>query len=261
MRLYVNPISPFCRAAAITLGEKSVPFETVPLVRGGDRARLLRLSPTGEVPLLETRGRVIAGCAAICEFAEHEHPLPALLPAGLVERADCRRIEAVAHSTTDAFQFLVHLLHFRRPELGEARPAAVALLDQAVAQHYAFLEATLGGANHLVGAYSRADIACFSMVSSLVSMDRPIPASHDSLAAWLTRVGSRPVVTRSSAEALRSEAEQLAGEDPFFRADRIHWRSHRVEWACRIGLADWLAEEIDAGRAFFSPPPGSVGSV
>jgi hypothetical protein len=47
-------------------------------------------------------------------------------------------------------------------------------------------------------------------------------------------------------------------DDPFFRPDRIHWRGERVEWALRLGLGGWLAREVDAGRAYFSSPPGEV---
>jgi hypothetical protein len=99
-----------------------------------------------------------------------------------------RQLEDVACSTTDALQFLVHLVASRRPNLVESVQGLPAQLDQAVQEHYGFLDTTLGRAPFVAG---------------------------------------------------------------------IHWRSHRIEWACRLGLARWLATEIEHGRAFFSPPPRS----
>ena len=36
------------------------------------------------------------------------------------------------------------------------------------------------------------------------------------------------------------------------------WRGERVEWAVRLGLGHWLAREVEAGRAYFSPPPNEL---
>ncbi len=43
--------------------------------------------------------------------------------------------------------------------------------------------------------------------------------------------------------------------DPFFSRGRVHWRNDRLEAAVRLGLGPWLLEELEAGRAFFSPVP------
>ena len=37
------------------------------------------------------------------------------------------------------------------------------------------------------------------------------------------------------------------GFDPY----RVQWRSDRLEWVIKNGFADWFAEEVRAGRAFF----------
>jgi hypothetical protein len=68
----------------------------------------------------------------------------------------------------------------------------------------------------------------------------------------------RPSIERDAAQALAAWERAAASADPFFRADRIHWRGERVEWAVRLGLGRWLAGELEAGRAYFSPPPGDA---
>jgi glutathione S-transferase len=255
MRLYVNPVSPLCRAASIYLVEKAASFEIIELTTGKDRLRLLDISPYGEVPVLQTDGGVIAGSGSICDFADLEYPEPQLVPSDPIRRIACHQLEEVACSTTDALQFLTDLVSYRRPELADLLPGLPDRLDEAVGEHYEFLDATLGGMPFLARSYSRADIFCFTMVSSLVLMRRKIPASRAALTAWFARMRIRPAVARDFERVVTSAAAQSETSDPFFRTDRIHWRSHRVEWACRLGLAPWLAQEIEDARAFFSPPP------
>jgi glutathione S-transferase/catechol 2,3-dioxygenase-like lactoylglutathione lyase family enzyme len=257
-KLYVNPTSPFCRAAAIYLVEKAVPHESVELTRGADRARLAAVSPRGEVPVLDTGRGVVAGSQAICDLLDLERPEPSLLPRDPFERAAHRQLEDVACSTTDAFQFLVHLAGTRRPDLAAATRDLPARLDAAVQQHFVFLDATLAAPPFAGAAFSRADVFLFCMLSSLVFMGKTIPPALTSLDAWYRRVGARPSVAHDMQRAARSARAQAGSDDPWFRADRIHWRSHRVEWACRLGLAAWLGAEIEQGRAFFSPPPGGA---
>ncbi len=257
MRLYVNPISPFCRAAAIYIAEKDVPLETVELTTGADRALLLEINPQGEVPVLDTGRGVVVGSQSIADFADLEYPEPRLVLSDPSARVAHRQLEDVACSTTDALQFLVHLVSSRRPDLVESVPDLPAQLDEAVQEHYGFLDTTLGQAPFEAGSFHRADIFLFSMVSSLVFMGRSIRSPFASLTSWFGRIAARQSVARNLEHAARSAATQAASPDPFFGRERIHWRSHRVEWACRLGLARWLATEIEHGRVFFSPPPRS----
>ena len=254
-RLYTNPISPFCRAASIVLAEKAIAFETDTVTTGADRARLREVSRSGQVPVLVVDGETHEGSTAIFDFAEIFAPVPALVPSPPAARMRCLRLEELAHATTDPLQFLVHLVSFRRPELAEQHPSLPERVRRAVGEHYAFLDASFDGEPFLAGTYSRADILLFALVSSLVSMGCPIEPSLGALTGWFERVATRPAVASDAAAAAASEAEQAASDDPFFRIDRVHWRGPRMEWACRFGLARWLADEIELGRAFFSPPP------
>lgn len=257
MRLYVNPISPFCRTTSVYLEEKSAPLETVELTTRADRALLLEVDPRGQVPVLDTGRGIIADSQAICDFADLEYPEPKLIASDHVARAVHRQLEDVACSTTDALQFLVHLVSSRRPDLVHDVRDLSNRLDEAVRDHFGFLDRVLGQAPFLGGSFSRTDVFLFSMVSSLVFMDKRIPRALSSLTSWFSRVASRQSVSRNLELAARSALAQARSPDPFFARDRIHWRSHRVEWACRLGLGTWLATEVQHGRAFFSLPPGT----
>jgi hypothetical protein len=41
---------------------------------------------------------------------------------------------------------------------------------------------------------------------------------------------------------------------PAFDPYRVQWRSDRLEWVMKNGFADWVMEEVRAGRAFFPLP-------
>jgi glutathione S-transferase len=164
----------------------------------------------------------------------------------------------VADTQTDALQFLCFLLAARRPELREERPDVAAALSDAVARHFEFLDRTLDGREWLAGEFSRADIALLPHVASLAYLGQPVPDGCSGLRGWLGRARRRPSVERDTAAALAAWQRAQANDDPFFRADRIHWRGERVEWALRLGLGEWLAREVEAGRAYFSSPPGGV---
>jgi glutathione S-transferase len=254
-RLYANSLSPFVRKVRIVLYEKAVDFDTVEIDRSAQRAELLRINPRGEVPALVDGSIVVSGSSAICDYLEETWPHPALLPAGAAERVRCRSLESIADTHTDVLQFLSFLLTMRRPELRADYPAAPVMLSASVKQHYLWLDRELAGTDYLTGAFSRADVAFLPHLTSLEHLGEPIPESCPSLRRWLDRMLRRPSVQRDAAHALAAWHARATNPDPFFATDRIHWRGERLEGALRLGLAPWLAREIEAGRAYFSPAP------
>jgi glutathione S-transferase len=258
LRLYANSLSPFVRKVRITLYEKALAFDAVEIERGEQRAELLRINPRGEVPALVDGDTVVAGSSTICDYLEDVCPRPALLPAAPAARARCRALEHVADTHTDALQFLCFLVAVRRRELRDQYPHLPAALADAVTRHYAFLDRALGALEYLVGEFSRADVALLPHLTSLVYLGQPVPDGCMRLRSWLDRMRRRSSVERDAREALAAWERAGASSDSFFRADRIHWRGERVEWALRLGLGTWLAGEVAAGRAYFSPPPGET---
>ena len=79
----------------------------------------------------------------------------------------------------------------------------------------------------------------------------PDPARTPSLARRMERVQERPSVVRDDADAFetlqRLQSEGQSAFDPY----RVQWRSDRLGWVMKNGFADWFADEMRAGRAFF----------
>ena len=68
-------------------------------------------------------------------------------------------------------------------------------------------------------------------------------------------MNERPAIQRAGAEFLEAMAHSGRDADPFFGREHLHVRDHRLEWCFRLGLAGWLAEELEGGRLAFSPVP------
>lgn len=81
----------------IALQLKGLPHETIPvhLLRDGGQqhaAAFRQLNPAGLVPVLEAGGDALAQSLAIIEYLEETHPLPPLLPADPLARAQVRAL-------------------------------------------------------------------------------------------------------------------------------------------------------------------------
>lgn len=90
MRLYTQAQNSAGERVRIALALKGIPYEYVPVSRLPEGA-YRRINPQALMPALELEGgRVIAQSAAILEYLEETRPVPALLPADPVERAEAR---------------------------------------------------------------------------------------------------------------------------------------------------------------------------
>ncbi len=92
-RLHHFPLQPFSRTLRIALREKGLDFELVEERPGERREELLRLNPSGEVPVLvEADGGAYADCQAIAEYLDEVYPEPSLIGRGPAARAEVRRL-------------------------------------------------------------------------------------------------------------------------------------------------------------------------
>jgi glutathione S-transferase len=255
MRVFWNSQSPFARKVRICLLEKSAAFEAVEIATATQREELRRVSPRAEVPVLVEGACAIAGSREICDYLEARFPEPALLPREPAKRARVAALERISDEYADALQFLLHLASERRPDLSARFPALRGALEQASEQLYALLDAELGAGDYFAGDFSRADVALVTQVTSLVSLLDGAAPRQARLGKWLARMLARDSVRRDAREALAAVERDAHEPEPFFARDSIHWRDTRVEFALRFGLGAWLLEEIQSGRAFFSPAP------
>jgi glutathione S-transferase len=204
------------------------------------------------VPALEDGGALLYDSKVICEYLEERFPTPPLLPADPARRARARQLELIADTQLDP---CFPVLSLMRPKLRARVPEALPRIAEALQKHYANLERELAERDYLLGDFSRADVAFYPHPMSAAFLGQEIGPQYPGLRTWLDRMGTREAIRRARREFAAAFRESQSGEDPFFSRERLHWRDSRLEWAIRFGLGPWLLEELDAGRAFFSPVP------
>lgn len=203
--LHFMPLAPSSRTARIAISEKRLEFTLVP-ERGWDLPdTFFDLNPAGTLPVLvEEDGRAIPGALVIGEYLDEAYPAgesadgprPSLMPAGMAERVEVRRL---AHWFEIKFAGEVseHLVYEKidkrfmgagAPDMDIVRQALKALRP-----HLVYLNFLADERRWLAGdSFSFADMAAAAQLSSLDYMG-DIPW-HDFEAAklWYARVKSRP---------------------------------------------------------------------
>jgi len=89
VRLFDAAACPYCARVRLVLAEKGCEVETVAVDLSNRPEELLRINPTGLVPVLDD-GFVLPESLPIMEYLEERFPEPALLPRSAAERALAR---------------------------------------------------------------------------------------------------------------------------------------------------------------------------
>jgi hypothetical protein len=153
----------------------------------------------------------------------------------------------------DAAVIVFSVFKFFRPELAEQMPAQAEKATALVRRHFASLERALAGQEYFVGKFSRADLAFAPHIGATAFLGLAPGADTPGLAAWLERMNARESVKRTTEEAIASLG--VKHERPMFNPQRLHWRSDRLEQMVRVGMGQWLLDELAADRAFLPPEP------
>lgn len=104
--LVSHRLCPFVQRVAITLAEKGIAFDREDIDLSAKPDWLLKVSPTGTVPLLRLAAPhqhvILRESVAICEYLEDANPERALHPADPIARAQGRALFDVATQCADA---------------------------------------------------------------------------------------------------------------------------------------------------------------
>jgi glutathione S-transferase len=190
-------LQPSSRMLRIALREKNLDFELVEERPGERREELLRLNPSGEVPVLvEPDGAAYADCQAIVEFLDETYPEPTLIGRNSSARAEVRRLvawfdrkfdrEVTSHLLDE--KIMKRLVRSGQPNSNAIRTASANL--HAHLEYIAWLadRRTWLGGDH----FSLADIAASAHISIVDYLgDMPWEA-HPGAKDWYARVKSRP---------------------------------------------------------------------
>ncbi len=197
MRLYWHPFSIFPRRVRVALREKGLACDEVlvDLPGGATRAPAFRrLSPFGQVPVLEDDGLIVFESVAILEYLEERAPLPALLPSDRRARAQARQLmQASGDYFAPPFKRWITRL-FSPPEQWDRADQERA--KQEMAAHLDFLEPLVVQQAYLVGDFSLADVCYVPFVGELAAAGLDsLLASRPAVQRWIERLRARPSVS------------------------------------------------------------------
>ena len=190
-------LQPFCRTLRIVLREKDLDFELVEERPGERREELLRLNPSGEVPVLvEPDGAAYADCQAIVEYLDEIYPEPSLIGRSAGARAEIRRLAAWFDRKFDrevSSRLLDEKIVKRMVRNGQPDSNAIRIAGANLSIHLEYIawladRRTWLGGEH----FSLADIAAAAHLS-IVDYLGDIPwERHPEAKDWYARVKSRP---------------------------------------------------------------------
>lgn len=117
MKFFYTTSSPYARKARIVAIETGIAeqLELVPVTVRDPNSRLLRYSPVGKVPVVETDdGRILCEASIICDYFDSLHDGPRLMPQAGAARWEVLRLEGLAAGLLEGLVTWVR--ETRRPE-------------------------------------------------------------------------------------------------------------------------------------------------
>ena len=195
--LYSGPLSMFGAKAQIAALEKGLDFELVMVpfdfhaLYTPKHPEVLRINPKRQVPVLIDGDLEIFDSTQIFEYLEDAHPLPALWPREVRERARARQLE---HQSDEVyFPHVVKLMGLQDQLQSEAARSAI----EAARAFYMKMEAQLeDGRNFFMGDYTYVDIAFYMAALFGERQGATLTAATPRLVAWRDRMTLRPAVSQ-----------------------------------------------------------------
>lgn len=113
IKLYQFPISHYCEKVRWALDYKRLPYQKINLIPGPHVRKVLSLSKTSQLPVIDDAGTIVQGSAAIIDYLDLTYPARPLTPIddALVEQAKAweKRLDEVAGTAVRTFMYY-HLL-------------------------------------------------------------------------------------------------------------------------------------------------------
>src|SRR5262245_29370882 len=180
LTLYVGEknVSSWSMRPWVWLHHKGLAFEerTISLVEDKDRSKRRQVSPTGRVPVLHHRGRIVPDSLAIMEYVEElwgAPNYPSLWPSDIGDRAWARWLACTMHSgfTTLRQRMSFNLCFLpKRPDPGAE---ALGEAQEMLTYFEESLSETRAGGPFLFGAFSGVDAMYAPAVVRLIAFEVP----------------------------------------------------------------------------------------
>jgi len=189
-------LSPFVRKVRVALAEKSIEYESIPVVPFNQTDEYLAKSPLGKIPCWEDGDFILPDSSCILAYLERIHPSPALYPSDpkeygrtlwYEEYSDSKLIETIGPVFFERF---IKKNVFQQ-ETDEER---VANQIKAAEPLFDYLNGEIGDRDVLVGKhFTVADIAIGSVFANFEHAGERVDASRwPQLAAYVDRIHARP---------------------------------------------------------------------
>ena len=195
--LHHLPLSAPCRKIRIVLEEKALDFELRPQdVSRWDSEGLAGIPASGVPILTDDKGTSLSDAAAIAEYLEEEHPVPALYPGTATARAEIRRlISWLAGSFNEEVTRCLVGEKVLKHQLGQGAPDSRSIHSghENIHRHLEYATSLLDRRKWLAGeVFSASDIAASAHLSCLDYLDDVPWADHPVVKEWYARIKSRP---------------------------------------------------------------------
>lgn len=209
-KLYYSRLSNNARRVWITLLEKGLDFELIPVQLTGEQfsPEFLTLNPFHHVPVLVDDGFRVLESVAIMDYLEAQYPTPPLLPTAPQKLAKVRMIEMVQlnEMVPATFPLLRHIVGIK------VDPPTLAAAHQQVQTILGFYESQLAGDYFAGKQFTCADImAGISIVILTMFLDVSI-ADFPKLQAW-----AEHIQMRESFQQTQPSAAEVAAAIPGIR--------------------------------------------
>lgn len=203
-QLYHFAFDPHSRLVRLSLGEKKLPFEEVLVRYWEPDDAILRLNPSGLLPILvetpdaDTGGKTRRVCEsrAIIEHLEEVYPDTPLWPEDINERAEARRLVAWMERKFD-YEVNALLLHEKMEKrlMGMGSPDRNAMRQgrDSLKDHLRYFDSLVSVRDWLAGqSMTFADFACAAQLSIHDYLDEINWTRYPSLKTWYMVIKSRP---------------------------------------------------------------------
>ena len=212
MKIIGSYLSPYVRKVLVALDMKGLAYEIDPIIPFLGDERFAALSPLRRIPVLIDDAVTLSDSSVICQYLEDRHPLPALYPADIADRARARWLEEYADTRMgEVFIWQMFNQVAINPYVWGRKTDEAALaktLAEEVPQVLDYLETQLPQQGFVFGNVSIADI-------SIAAFFR-----NAAFARFRTDAGRWPVTA--------AFVERVLGLEPFARLKRFEDRLMRT---------------------------------
>ena len=190
LTLYQRTDCPFCWKVRIALTELSLEYEAVDTRLGEKHAEVLRLSPTGNVPVLVDGDIAIWESSVILDYLDHRYALGRLIPFEPVAETRVRLLQAYSDKTVGiSLRDLV--FEKRSKPKHEWDNDVIRQSEEKWATCQAWLESEIGNREFFGDRFSAADCALAARFGIAEAYGAAIPIEYPKLRMWFQTIKAR----------------------------------------------------------------------